>query len=184
MAKILRIMLWSMLSVQVLSAALLTRVDTTIGPGGFWSYTLVNEEPVESSNYIFSFSVSIGSPVVVTGIPIGWDVVTDGNTFVTWLNQDAALPYVHDVAPGSSLSGFQLFNPDAVSGQSFSFVSAWDHTSDAEGPSSSALFVPGPTTNVPEGSTAPLLLIAFGVYCAMRDDREQLRRPSGKNSSH
>jgi hypothetical protein len=139
---------------------LAAHIETLVSPPGVWSYTLFNDEPLASSNYIFAFSLTINAPVVVTGVPDGWTVDTDNVSFVFWFNTDLALPYPHDIAPGSSLGGFSISSPGAVPGLSSAAIAGWDHLLDAPGPLSSDILVSSPSspTPVPEPSSAMLLV--------------------------
>ncbi len=117
-----------------------------------WSYTLSNNEPTNSPNFISSFILTVNAPITTVGTPPGWDFVTDNSTYVYWFNTDVSLPYPHDIAPGTSLAGFS-FSSTAPSSQPLSAdVSAWDHIADG----------PGPTVINPvlAPSTAPALSIS------------------------
>src|SRR5579872_1208244 len=128
-------------SAQRLSA----HVDVTIGTST-WDYMLVNDEPAGSPNFIAAFALAVDAPIVVTGTPVGWNFQTDNTSFVLWLNADSALPYPHDVAPGASLSGFEIQSTSNSSQESPYGISSWDHTADMPGPATSgtvlAPFVP------------------------------------------
>src|SRR5581483_12468693 len=71
-------------------------VDIT---GETWSYTLSNNEPAGSNNWLTSFNLYINTLVTVTGAPFGWDYFTDGASFVSWFNTDLDPPFPDDVAP-------------------------------------------------------------------------------------
>ena len=131
-----------------------------------WAYTLTNNEPVGSPDFIYSFQVLLDAPTQVTGSAPGWAFQTDNQSFVTWTNTDAVLPYPHDVAPGASLGGFLLSSPgsgsDPSSGQAF----AWDHVLDMQGPSSieERVVAPGPEFSVvPEPSMLVPLVLALSL---------------------
>lgn len=147
---------------RLLRADLIANVAVTPGPP-IWSYTLFNDEPSSSPEFITSFSLTVNAPITVTGTPAGWDVSTDGDTFVSWFNTDPALPYPHDIAPGASLSGFSISSTTASS-QLLSYgLSAWDHTLDQLGPSAvSTISAPSVAATVPE--TASGGLVTFCIF--------------------
>jgi hypothetical protein len=117
---------------QATGAELATRVEVAAGPPS-WSYTLFNDEPAESPQFIKFFQLDVGAPFTVTGTPAGWGFDTDGSSYVLWFNTDEQLPYPNDVAPGASLGGFEIESaaPDSVSSP-FGLV-AWDHDTDQAG---------------------------------------------------
>ncbi|NHZ83471.1 hypothetical protein F2P44_30015 [Massilia sp. CCM 8695] len=102
--------------------------------GHYWNYTLFNDESAASRKSLATFSLSIGAPVAVTGIPAGWAVETDGQTFVLWYAADDAPPYPHQLAPGHSLPGFQLMSTRTRSEASPAALTSWNHASDEAGP--------------------------------------------------
>src|SRR5262249_38069832 len=126
--------------------AVIAHVDVNVTPGGTWSYTIFNDEPANSAAFLAGFSLTIDAPVIVTGAPAGWDFSTDGISSVFWFNTDPALPYPHDVQPGSSLSGFSVSSPGAISEILDGEVVSWDHTLDAPGSISAGLAVLSPGT--------------------------------------
>jgi hypothetical protein len=120
----------------------------------------VNDEPTGSANYIAAFSLTVNAPITVTGTPSGWTDNTDNLTFVFWFNTDPALPYPHDVAPGSSLGGFTIASIGSVSTLLTAGIVSWDHSLDAPGPLSPPLSVAAPATPaVPEPSSFALILL-------------------------
>ena len=155
------------LFMPLLRAGLIADVMATPGPT-VWSYTLFNNEPTGSPNFIDSFSLTVNAPITVTGTPAGWDFSTDDTTFVFWFNTDPALPYPHDVAPGSSLGGFSLTST-ATSSQLLSYgLAGWDHSLDQPGPTTAGTVlvpsnvqqsVPEPPTWSLLGSTAVMILL-------------------------
>ncbi|MDQ1830592.1 hypothetical protein [Massilia scottii] len=100
----------------------------------YWNYTLFNDEPAGSRKSIATLSLAIAAPVAVTGIPAGWAVETDGQTFVLWYAADDAPPYPHQLGPGQSLSGFQLMSTRTRSEASPAALTSWNHASDEAGP--------------------------------------------------
>jgi PEP-CTERM motif len=162
-------LLWVALSifgVAIAQAAplFLSNVSVTAGPP-VWSYTVVNDEPLGSPDYVYAFTLAVSAPVTVIGTPAGWDDQTDGASFVSWFNTDAALPYPHDIAPGNSLSGFQI-SSSALYSQSLSFtVSDWDHSLDQPGPTFSDITL-APSTVPPTPVPEPTTLLLFGTAAA------------------
>lgn len=114
------------------SEELLARLVASTTPN-YWNYTLFNDEPAGSSQKIATLSLSINAPVTVTGTPTGWASDTDGATYVMWIATDLLAPYPNHVAPGASLSGFQLMSPRAGSEATGASVIAWNHAADQAG---------------------------------------------------
>jgi hypothetical protein len=159
------------------SAGLLTHVATDASVPGVWLYTIFNDEPIGSPNYLTSLNVLVDAPIVVTGTPDGWNVITDDVSFVFWFSADLALPYPHDVAPGASLAGFTIASSAAVSISSTATVFAWDHAADAPGASSDPLSVPAPSSSseIPEPTTICLFLGGLGALWIYRARRTTIR---------
>src|ERR1700722_10807444 len=140
--------------------------------GTVWSYTLFNNEPANSPNFISSFSLAVNAPITIIDTPAGWDFSTDGATFVFWFNTDVALPYPNDVAPGMSLAGFSLISPGSSS-QLLSYgLSGWGHAADQPGPTTGgSVFAPS-TSAIPEPASAIMLcgglVLALVRYCVRR----------------
>jgi hypothetical protein len=166
-------------SCRLLQADIITAVTVTPGPP-VWSYTLFNNEPANSPNFITAFTLSVAAPIAVTGTPTGWDFLTDDLTFVQWFNTDLALPYLHDIAPGTSLGGFSV-SSTAVSSQLLSYgLSGWDHTADAPGPGASgnALAPSEASSSVPEPSTAYFLSYSILAMAVLRHRTRRFSVPS------
>ncbi len=145
------------------ATAIAAHVATSISPG-LWSYTIFNDEPLGSPNYLAAFTISVNAPVLVSASPTGWTSFTDNLTFVSWYNTDASLPYPNDVAPGASLSGFGLSSSVPDSALLPATLVAWDHVLDVPGPFSQDLTADAPST--PEPATVSLvagLVLTFGV---------------------
>lgn len=98
-----------------------------------WNYTVVNDEPAGSRQHVASFSLQVAAPVTVTATPPGWRAETDNATYVLWVSDDFAPPYATHVAPGQSLSGFQLTCPRPSSEAGPYSLVAWDHAADDAG---------------------------------------------------
>ena len=94
---------------------------------GVWSYTVFNDEPLDSPLFIATFALGIVAPVSVIGTPDGWSFLTDNATSVLWYATDAALPYPHHIAPGTSLAGFAIQSSRTASEATGSVVTGWDH---------------------------------------------------------
>jgi hypothetical protein len=157
-----------MLSARLLKADLIADVTVTAGPP-VWSYTLINNELLDSPNFITSFSLTVDAPIIVTGTPTGWDFSTDDATYVFWYNTDPALPYPHDVAPGASLGGFSI-SSTATSSELLSYgLSGWDHSLDQPGPTvAGTVLSPSSSATVPEPNSVYLLLGAMGFLAVKR----------------
>lgn len=98
-----------------------------------WNYSIVNEEAGGSHQHVASFSLQVAAPVAVTGTSPGWRAETDNATYVLWVSNDFAPPYMTHVAPGQTLAGFQLTCPRPSSEAGPYSLGAWDHAADDAG---------------------------------------------------
>src|SRR5205814_144676 len=115
---------------DILAARLVADVDLV---SRRWSYTVFNDEPSGSPRYLNVISVDTVTPFEVTGTPTGWAVDTDNITYVLWYATATAAPYIGHVAPGSSLSGFQIRPTDDLApseARAYS-ITSWNHTTDS-----------------------------------------------------
>ena len=136
-----------------------THIDTSV-TGNDWSYTLFNDELAGSPNYASFFDMTVNAPFNVVSSPAGWTYQTDNSTYVLWSNTDAALPYPHDVAPGTSLGGFEISSTVTTSANLSVTIYSWDHSQDAPGPvADGTALVPNSPAPIPEAST----FASFGV---------------------
>ena len=136
--------------------------------GSVFSYTLFNDEPSSGPNFLSTFNLTVNAPITVTGIPAGWDFVTDNSTYVDWFNTDSTLPYPHDVAPGTSLWGFTVESTVDTTVTLDYNVTSWDHAADSYGPvTQSFILAPsGVPTSVPEASSLTVTFAAGVAACA------------------
>lgn len=125
-------------SAQLLAHVELSQTDTV------FSYTLFNDESIGSANFLSTFHLAVDAPITVTSTPVGWDFSTDNRTYVDWFNTDTGLPYPHDVAPGSSLSGFIIQSTVKTTATLDFTVTSWDHIGDTSGPTTMG-FVAAPS---------------------------------------
>lgn len=140
--------------------------------GGLFSYNIENLETIDSNWFVSSFTILIGAPATVTGIPEGWQVDTDGISYVSWWNTDEELPYPHDIAPGASLSGFEINSAATTAEENIATLTTWDHALDSEGPSGQQpVIVP---YVVPEPATAAGLSIS--LLCCLAIYRKRTKR--------
>lgn len=165
-------------SVQSASAQLNAHVNVIQSPST-WTYTLVNDEATNSSEYIGGFTLSVGAPVTSIGAPDGWSYQSDNFSYIYWFNTDITLPYPHDVAPGFSLGGFSVQSDVGTSSYLSETLDAWDHAQDALGPSVAGLVI-APSSElspVPEANSAVsfgvgMLLISLIVVCRFWKPRQ------------
>lgn len=151
---------------NVQAQVLASHTDVITGPPT-WIYTLFNDEPLASPNYVTSFTLAVNAPVTVTGTPTGWDFTTDNATYVQWFNTDTALPYPHDIAPGDSLSGFDLQSTATTSTDSDYELIAWDHIVDAPGPLvNGTISAPSTIVVVPEPNVVAMII--SGILASVR----------------
>lgn len=99
-----------------------------------WSYSVFNDEGAGSALYIASFSLSIVAPASVMASPPGWQFDTDNSSYVGWFATDLALPYPGHIAPGASLSGFQIQSATTGSEATPYMLTSWRHDADSAGP--------------------------------------------------
>jgi hypothetical protein len=134
--------------------------------GPVFSYTLFNNEPATSTYYANILSLNIHAPITVIGSPTGWDYSTDNATFIFWFNTDPELPYPHDVAPGTSLSGFVIQSTVSTSSLQFDTITSWDHAADVGGPAfqGSVLAPDTRAVLVPTPEPATLTLVGIGTF--------------------
>ena len=142
---------------------LLSHVVADASVPGLWSYTVFNDEPPGSPSDVFALNVQINAPIGSVGVPTGWEYVTDFQTFVLWSNSEPAPPYLHDIRPGGSLSGFTILSPGANSGLNTATVLAWDTRYDMLSDARATLQVSSPQTAVPE----PAVTVALGGVLAL-----------------
>jgi hypothetical protein len=107
-------------------------VDVAVEPG-IWTYTIFNNEPADSPQFVATFSIEVVAPFTVTGVPEGWEMETDNVSYVLWVAADQQLPYPHQIAPGGSLGGFQIQSSSSGSESTAYVVTAWNHVSDQAG---------------------------------------------------
>lgn len=144
-------------------SAQLQHVDNVTSPDT-WQYTVFNDENIGSSEYIGFFDLTLAAPITVSGTPNGWDFQTDNSSYVLWFNTDVSLPYPNDIAPGSSLGGFEVESQASDASLQDYTVTYWDHTADAPGPgaSGSVLSPSLPPPSVPEPNCFVTLVAGFG----------------------
>jgi hypothetical protein len=115
------------------NAQLLGHVEVATQPN-MWAYTVFNDEPLVSTDYIGYFQLEVDAQFDVVGCPDGWVYETDHRSYVMWLNNDIDPPYPHDVAPGASLGGFAIYSTAERSRNLSYAVLSWDHAADLPGP--------------------------------------------------
>lgn len=109
-----------------------TQVEV-IQSGSVFNYVLRNNEPTNSKQSINTFNLTVSAPITVTNSPPGWDFITDNRTYVDWFNTDSELPLLHDIAPGSSLSGFTIESAIETTDTLPYGLTFWDHGNNAPG---------------------------------------------------
>lgn len=118
---------------QFLRARLLVQPGNTNTP---WRYTIVNDEPPSSSQWVTSFALTLAATSPAPVAPVGWSVETDASSYVLWASGNPALPNSNQVGPGSSLAGFTISQPPSSTPlrQGSPFVlTAWDRAKNSAG---------------------------------------------------
>jgi hypothetical protein len=136
--------------------------------GTIWTYTLFNDEPNNSPNYIAVLALALQTNIFNITAPAGWDHTSDNSTFIQWFNTDNQLPYTNDIAPGASLGGFGFESTTTTSALVRADVGSWDHVNDLPGPPSTDVMAPVPSTEGPEPWTFSFVLAGLIVFVCVR----------------
>jgi hypothetical protein len=139
------------------TADLATRVEVN-QLGTTFIYTVFNEEPLGSPNFVNLFHLNVAAPITVTGTPPGWEFSTDNATFIGWFNADTETPYPDDIAPQESVT-FSIETNVTTTELLRYTVSSWDHPADAPGPAFRDRILAPSIQAVPE----PAAFLFFGV---------------------
>lgn len=159
-------------------AQLAVQLDVDDSTPGTWSYTVTNQEAQGSPNFINAFTLAVGvseANLQVTGTPTNWDydiVTQGGQTFVGWFNPEGT-PYPSDIAPGASLSGFQIQSAGAKSAMIPYEIDSWDHEADDFGPFHTANVLGPSAVPAPPALLTALLGMLPGAGLALRRRRIQ-----------
>jgi hypothetical protein len=157
------------LSASILAANITT--NTTVPDT--WTYTIINNQPAGSPDYVDQFTIAISGPITVTATPAGWTDsigLVDGVMSVTWSSNGDPT----DLAPGASLGGFSIFSTTSTSVLENADVNSWDHTANGPGPNSVVMQVETPSDPVPEpwtGSTVGLSLLVGSLWLRKKSRR-------------
>jgi len=144
--------------------------------GNVFEYTVVNDAPSGSSVYISRFHLEINAPITSVSSPTGWRSVTNNKTYVDWFSTDGSPPYAHDIAAGTSRSGFTITSSVSTSEPLGLTLGSWIHQADMPGAAVEAL-VAVPSTHVRPHDMADLLRalrIGGGVIASLESDWLQL----------
>ncbi len=143
--------------------------------GSTFTYTLFNDEPLASPNFISLFHLEIDAPVSIIETPAGWDYATDDVTYIDWFSTSFESPYEYDLAPGASFTFVIESAEEATEFLPFS-ASAWDHVVDTSGPSYTDFVLAPSGQAVPEPSSLILLGIGSLGVIAYPRRTEQVAR--------
>jgi hypothetical protein len=108
------------------------RISVSVEPSQ-WTYTAYNDEPASSGLNIAAVSLTVVSPVSVTRTPPGWAVKSDFSTHVLWYVPEVQGNIVGGIAPGQSLSGFQLQSSTMASESTPCVLASWSPKNSAAG---------------------------------------------------
>jgi hypothetical protein len=117
--------------VQDAAADLATRVEVN-QLGTTFIYTVFNDEPLGSPNFINMFHLNVAAPITIKSTPPGWEVSTDHATFVGWFNSDIVAPYPDDIPPQESVT-FEIETTVTTTDLLNCTVGSWDHVADTQG---------------------------------------------------
>ncbi len=121
-----------------------------------WSYTLFNDEPASSTDFIDIFTLAVNATVTITGTPAGWESQTDNTSYVEWDSTGDA----YDIAPGASLGGFIISSTQTHSDTLAYVLQSFDHSDENLGTSSAGtVLAPSAAAPAPEPSS----LTAWGL---------------------
>lgn len=138
-------------------------------PNAFtWSYSISNNEPASSADFVYGFELAIQAKITSIQTPLGWDYQTDQYSYIYWFSTSTAAPYPDDLPPGVSLSGFVL-SANALSGASESVILSWNHLTDELGTVSYGA-VDAPVAELaPEPFSGALFMCGIGLilWCAL-----------------
>jgi hypothetical protein len=100
-------------------------LETDIG-GGLWryDYTLYDtSDPIADAGFnVYDFFLNFSPSVTLSDItsPTDWDNISDASTFVDWFSLLPGEPPIGaDIAPDTSLSGFNFTSDTRLASQSF-----------------------------------------------------------------
>jgi hypothetical protein len=143
-------------------ADLATRVEVN-QLGTTFIYTVFNDEPLGSPNFINLFFLNVAAPITITSTPPGWEYSTDNATFVSWMNSDVQLSFPDDIPPQDSVTFSIESNVTTTELLGFT-VASWDHMVDGQGPAyRDQVLAPSSIQAIPEPSSFRI----FGVAAIM-----------------
>lgn len=100
------------------------RIAVAVAPSQ-WTYTAYNDEPAGSAANIAAVSLTVVSPVTVTGTPPGWAFKSDFSSYVLWYVPEVDGNIVGGIPPGQSLGGFQLQSSSTASESTSCVLASW-----------------------------------------------------------
>jgi len=93
--------------------------------GTNFTYTLFNDDPATSREYLNALHLNPNAPFEVASTPSGWTFVTDNFSYIDWFCTNPLLANPNDVAPGASLGGFSIRSSIATSEASSFAMTSW-----------------------------------------------------------
>jgi len=159
------------------ASVLAANITTNTSVPDVWTYTVFNNQPAGSPDYVDQFSIAINAPITVTAEPSGWEYeigLVNGVNSITFFSDSMST----DLAPGSSLGGFKISSNTSTSVLGTADVNSWDHNANDPGPNSVAFQVQTPSNPVPEpwtGSTVGLALLVGSFWLRKKSRRTVIK---------
>jgi hypothetical protein len=123
----LQFILLTLTSLMVSSAIAMAQATATVDQTNTnFNYTVCNNAPTNSVEYLISFQLLVNAPVSVVGSPTGWEYCTDNSTYINWFCTDTAIPFTHAILPGKTLAGFSIVSMVTNSSAGAFVLSTWN----------------------------------------------------------
>ena len=112
----------------VYAGDLRARIETSAA-GNIWTYSLINDEPLGSPNYLNTLNIEPRATFTVSGTPTGWLRYGTGGSSVLWY---ASAPEF-DIAPAATLAGFVISGQAALANPTPCTITSGNHSTGSPG---------------------------------------------------